>query len=51
MLVIGAGPAGLEFARVASGQGNSVIVYEREQPSAGTFALMALYLIGSNTEA
>ena len=34
VLVIGAGPAGLEFSRVASGQGNSVVVYERE-PAVG----------------
>ncbi len=34
-LVIGAGPAGLEFARVASGQGNTVVVYEREQAVGG----------------
>ena len=34
VLVIGAGPAGLEFSRVASGQGNSVVVYQRE-PAVG----------------
>ena len=35
VLVIGAGPAGLEYARVASGQGNAVVVYEREQAVGG----------------
>jgi pyruvate/2-oxoglutarate dehydrogenase complex dihydrolipoamide dehydrogenase (E3) component len=35
VLVIGAGPAGLEFSRVASGQGNSVVVYEREHSVGG----------------
>jgi NADPH-dependent glutamate synthase beta subunit-like oxidoreductase len=35
LFVIGAGPAGLEFARVASGQGNAVVVYEREQAVGG----------------
>ena len=35
VLVVGAGPAGLEYARVASGQGNSVVVYEREQAVGG----------------
>jgi hypothetical protein len=30
-----AGPARLEFARVASGQGNAVVVYEREQAVGG----------------
>jgi hypothetical protein len=35
LLVIGAGPAGLEFARVVSGQGNAVVVYEREQAVGG----------------
>jgi pyruvate/2-oxoglutarate dehydrogenase complex dihydrolipoamide dehydrogenase (E3) component len=35
VLVIGAGPAGLEFSRVASGQGNSVVVYEREHAVGG----------------
>jgi 2,4-dienoyl-CoA reductase-like NADH-dependent reductase (Old Yellow Enzyme family)/thioredoxin reductase len=35
VLVIGAGPAGLEYSRVASGQGHSVIVYERERAVGG----------------
>jgi 2,4-dienoyl-CoA reductase-like NADH-dependent reductase (Old Yellow Enzyme family)/thioredoxin reductase len=30
VLVIGAGPAGLEYARVAAARGNTVVVYERE---------------------
>ena len=34
ILIIGAGPAGLEYARVASGQGHAVIVYERERERA-----------------
>jgi 2,4-dienoyl-CoA reductase-like NADH-dependent reductase (Old Yellow Enzyme family) len=35
VLVVGAGPAGLEYARVASGQGNTVFVYEREAAVGG----------------
>jgi 2,4-dienoyl-CoA reductase-like NADH-dependent reductase (Old Yellow Enzyme family) len=35
VLVIGAGPAGLEYSRVASGQGHSVVVYERERAVGG----------------
>ena len=35
VLVIGAGPAGLEYARVASARGNKVVVYEREQHVGG----------------
>ncbi len=35
VLVIGAGPAGLEYARVASARGNTVVVYEREQHVGG----------------
>jgi 2,4-dienoyl-CoA reductase-like NADH-dependent reductase (Old Yellow Enzyme family) len=31
VLVVGAGPAGLEYARVASATGHAVVVYEREQ--------------------
>jgi 2,4-dienoyl-CoA reductase-like NADH-dependent reductase (Old Yellow Enzyme family)/thioredoxin reductase len=34
VLVIGAGPAGLEYARVAAALGNSVVVHERE-PAVG----------------
>jgi 2,4-dienoyl-CoA reductase-like NADH-dependent reductase (Old Yellow Enzyme family)/thioredoxin reductase len=35
VLVIGAGPAGLEYARVAAARGNSVAVYEREDKVGG----------------
>jgi NADPH-dependent 2,4-dienoyl-CoA reductase/sulfur reductase-like enzyme len=35
VLVIGAGPAGLEFARVAAAQGHQLVVYEREQHVGG----------------
>ena len=35
ILVIGAGPAGLEFARVASATGHVVAVYEREEAVGG----------------
>jgi 2,4-dienoyl-CoA reductase-like NADH-dependent reductase (Old Yellow Enzyme family)/thioredoxin reductase len=35
VLVIGAGPAGLEYARVASARGNTVVVYERERHVGG----------------
>jgi NADPH-dependent 2,4-dienoyl-CoA reductase/sulfur reductase-like enzyme len=35
VLVVGAGPAGLEYARVASGQGHAVVVYERERAVGG----------------
>ena len=35
VLVIGAGPAGLEYARVASARGNKVVVYEREKRVGG----------------
>ena len=35
VLVIGAGPAGLEYARVAVAQGNAVVVYEREPEVGG----------------
>jgi 2,4-dienoyl-CoA reductase-like NADH-dependent reductase (Old Yellow Enzyme family)/thioredoxin reductase len=34
-LVIGAGPAGLEYARVAAARGNHVVVYERETEVGG----------------
>ena len=30
VLVVGAGPAGLEYARIAAARGNEVVVYERE---------------------
>ena len=30
VLVVGAGPAGLEYARIAAARGNDVVVYERE---------------------
>jgi 2,4-dienoyl-CoA reductase-like NADH-dependent reductase (Old Yellow Enzyme family)/pyruvate/2-oxoglutarate dehydrogenase complex dihydrolipoamide dehydrogenase (E3) component len=35
VLVIGAGPAGLEYARVAAARGNAVVVYEREPEVGG----------------
>jgi 2,4-dienoyl-CoA reductase-like NADH-dependent reductase (Old Yellow Enzyme family)/pyruvate/2-oxoglutarate dehydrogenase complex dihydrolipoamide dehydrogenase (E3) component len=35
VLVIGAGPAGLEYARVAAARGNHVVVYEREPEVGG----------------
>lgn len=35
MLVIGVGPAGLEYARVAAARGNAVAVYEREDQVGG----------------
>jgi pyruvate/2-oxoglutarate dehydrogenase complex dihydrolipoamide dehydrogenase (E3) component len=35
VLVIGAGPAGLEYARVAAARGNEVVVYEREDAVGG----------------
>jgi NADPH-dependent 2,4-dienoyl-CoA reductase/sulfur reductase-like enzyme len=34
-LVVGAGPAGLEYARVAAARGHHVIVYEREESCGG----------------
>lgn len=34
-LVIGAGPAGLEYARIAAARGNHVVVYERESEPGG----------------
>jgi 2,4-dienoyl-CoA reductase-like NADH-dependent reductase (Old Yellow Enzyme family)/thioredoxin reductase len=34
-LVIGAGPAGLEYARIAAARGNQVVVYEREDEVGG----------------
>ena len=35
VLVIGAGPAGLEYARVAAARGNAIVVYEREDQVGG----------------
>jgi len=35
VLVIGAGPSGLEYARIAAARGNEVVVYEREQQPGG----------------
>jgi NADPH-dependent 2,4-dienoyl-CoA reductase/sulfur reductase-like enzyme len=35
VLVVGAGPSGLEYARVAAGRGNHVVVYEREAQVGG----------------
>jgi 2,4-dienoyl-CoA reductase-like NADH-dependent reductase (Old Yellow Enzyme family)/thioredoxin reductase len=34
-LIIGAGPAGLEYARIAAARGNSVVVYERGEKPGG----------------
>jgi 2,4-dienoyl-CoA reductase-like NADH-dependent reductase (Old Yellow Enzyme family) len=56
VLVFGAGPAGLEFARVASARGHAVVVLEREAevgghvrlesllPTRGEFGLIATWL-------
>src|SRR5204862_6319187 len=35
VLVAGAGPAGLEYARVAAARGHEVVVYEREEEVGG----------------
>ncbi len=35
VLVVGAGPAGLEYARIAAARGNTVVVYEREDVVGG----------------
>ncbi len=35
VLVVGAGPAGLEFARVAAARGHDIVVYERERHVGG----------------
>ena len=35
VLVVGAGPSGLEYARVAAARGNTVVVYERETQVGG----------------
>jgi 2,4-dienoyl-CoA reductase-like NADH-dependent reductase (Old Yellow Enzyme family) len=35
VLIIGGGPAGLEYARVASAQGHTVVIYERERAVGG----------------
>jgi 2,4-dienoyl-CoA reductase-like NADH-dependent reductase (Old Yellow Enzyme family) len=42
VLVVGAGPAGLEFARVASGRGHQVVVLEREAEVGGHVRLESL---------
>ncbi len=41
IVVIGAGPAGLEIARIAAERGHEVIVYERSDISGGQLALWA----------
>lgn len=41
-LVIGAGPAGLEYARVAAARGHHVVVYEREDEVGGHVRLQSL---------
>ena len=35
VLIVGAGPSGLEYARVAAARGNEVVVYEREEQVGG----------------
>ena len=50
VLVVGAGPAGLEYARVASAAGHAVSSTSVKLPSADMFAPMALCRIASNTE-
>jgi 2,4-dienoyl-CoA reductase-like NADH-dependent reductase (Old Yellow Enzyme family) len=42
LLVIGAGPAGLEFARVAAGRGHRVLVVEKEPEVGGHVRLQSL---------
>jgi 2,4-dienoyl-CoA reductase-like NADH-dependent reductase (Old Yellow Enzyme family) len=42
IVVIGAGPAGLEFTRVAAARGHEVVVYEREAEVGGHVRLQAL---------
>jgi len=42
VLVVGAGPGGLEVARVAALRGHQVAVYEREKEAGGTLRLAAL---------
>src|SRR5262249_37203669 len=42
VLVIGAGPAGLEFARIAAARGHSVVVHEKEAEVGGHVRLQSL---------
>jgi len=42
IVVVGAGPAGLEFARIAARRGHQVSVYEKEQQLGGHVRLQAL---------
>src|SRR5262245_29225462 len=42
VLVVGAGPAGLEYARVATARGHEVVVFEREDEVGGHVRLQAL---------
>ena len=42
LLVIGAGPSGLEFARVAAARGHKVILYEKEREVGGHVRLHSL---------
>ena len=42
LLVIGAGPAGLEFARIAAARGHNVILYEKEREVGGHVRLHSL---------
>ncbi len=42
VLVVGAGPGGLEVARIAALRGHQVVVYEREKEAGGTVKLVAL---------
>ena len=42
VLVVGAGPAGLEFARVAAARGHDVVALEREQEVGGHVRLQSL---------
>jgi 2,4-dienoyl-CoA reductase-like NADH-dependent reductase (Old Yellow Enzyme family)/thioredoxin reductase len=42
VLVFGAGPAGLEYARVAAARGHSVVVFERETEPGGHVRLQSL---------
>jgi hypothetical protein len=42
VVVIGAGPAGLEFARIAAGRGHNVVVYEKGSDVGGHVRLQSL---------